>query len=74
MWTTEQTVENKTKWNSNNLREVIKYHTEKDSIVKWRQKKNKKIHTKKIENQQQNSRLTLKHSNHIKYKWINDCC
>ena len=26
-------VENKIKWNSNNLREVIKYHTEKDSIV-----------------------------------------
>ena len=40
-------VENKTKWNSNNLREVIKYHTEKDSIVNEDRKRIKKYTQKK---------------------------
>lgn len=66
------TVESKTKWNSSNQREAIKYHAEKDSTVNEDRKRIKKIH-RKIENQQRNSRLTLKHCNHIKYKWINDC-
>ena len=68
------TVEDKTKWNSNHLREVTKYHIVKDSTVNEDRKRIKKIHTEKIESQQQKRRLTLKHRNHITYKWINDCC
>lgn len=53
-------VENKTKWNSNNLREVIKYHTEKDSIVNEDRKRIKKYTQKK---QKTNSKTVDLHSN-----------
>lgn len=40
------TVADKTKWNSNNLREVIKYHTVKGSPVNEDRKRIKKTHRK----------------------------